>query len=485
MSLLLVLTGLCISATAQGHAADVQLTIDTEHPGAQIPDDFAGLSFEMQNLLPSSTGSYYFNDSNASLIETFHNLGIKSLRIGGNTADVPTLPFPSITDADHLFSFAQAVSSKVIFTFRLRGGGPQDVAPLAKHLMARDRSLVDCFEVGNEPDIYEKSFDRYRSELNRYIKAFDDFGVDRDAKFCGPGTTPSKVEWAREFVQDFGGSSRIRFVTQHAYPGASGRKVSDAAAGRSAMLSTGWVNSYDDFFQSFAHDAESSHVPYRIEETNSYFNGGAKDVSDTFASALWGLDYMHWWASHGAAGINFHTGERVAAADESTTCFYAVFLSSGSNYAIQPLGYAMKAFAVGGHGQVVPVQQTASTALVNLTAYAVLAADKALYVTIISKEHGPNAQNALVTILIPLPYHHAELIRLENSGDTSAKLGTKLGGVPIQDNGVWDGQWQSVNSASRDALSVNVPGGSAAILKFVPDEPAVQIGSRAEVRASW
>ncbi len=486
MSILFALTGLCISGTAQHRAADVQLTIDAEHPGAQIPDDFAGLSFETENLLPSSTGSYYFNDSNASLIETFRNLGIKSLRIGGNTADVPTLPFPSITDADHLFSFAQAVSSKVIFTFRLRAGGPQDVAPLAKHLMERDSSLVECFEIGNEPDIYEKSFDGYRSELNRYIKAFDEFGVDRDAKFCGPGTTPSKVEWARQFVQDFGHSPRIRLVTQHAYPGDSGRKITDAAAGRSAMLSTAWVNSYNTFFQSFAHDAESSHLAFRIEETNSYFNGGAKDVSDTFASALWGLDYMHWWASHGAAGINFHTGERVAAADESTTCFYAVFLSSGSNYAIQPLGYAMKAFELGGHGRVLPVQLKPSTPLGDLTAYAVIATDKTLYVTMINKEHGPHAQNAVVTVLMPFPNDDAELIRLENSGgNVSAKIGIRLGGMSLQDNGLWDGQWQPLSSASKHGVEVNVPPGSAAILKFIPKAPGAQMDSRTEVRRSW
>ncbi len=484
-SVLLALTALCFSAAAQQRDADVQLRIDSEYPGAQIPDDFAGLSFETENLLPSSAGSYYFDDSNSSLIETFHNLGIKSLRIGGNTADVPTLPFPSIRDADHLFSFAQAVSSKVIFTFRLRAGGPQDVAPLAKHLMDHDRSLVECFEIGNEPDIYEKSFDAYRSELNSYIKAFDDFGVDRKAKFCGPGTTPSKVEWAREFVQDFGHSTRIRFVTQHAYPGASGRNVTDAAAGRSAMLSTAWVNSYDSFFQSFAHNAETSRLPYRVEETNSYYNGGAKDVSDTFASTLWGLDYMHWWASHGAAGINFHTGERVAAADESTTCYYAVFLSSGSKYAIQPLGYAMKAFELGGHGRVVPVHLTAPAPPVDVTAYAVLAPDKTLYVTVINKEHGPNAQNAAVTVLTRLAYGRSEVMRMENStADLSAKIGITLGGMPIGDNGVWDGHWQPLSSISTGNLKLNVPRGSAAILKFAPNAPAVQMGTRTEVRPS-
>ena len=29
-------------------------------------------------------------------------------------------------------------------------------------------------------------------------------------------------------------------------------------------------------------------------------------ASNAFASALWALDYLHWWAAHGAAGVNFH-----------------------------------------------------------------------------------------------------------------------------------------------------------------------------------
>jgi hypothetical protein len=61
----------------------------------------------------------------------------------------------------------------------------------------------------------------------------------------------------------------------------------------------------------------------------------------------------------------------VAAADETTTCYYAAFLASAANYSIQPLGYALKAFKIGGHGRVLPVQLTASTPLLDLIAYAV------------------------------------------------------------------------------------------------------------------
>ena len=362
----------------------------------------------------------------------------------------------------------------MIFTFRLRAGEPRDAAPIAKHLIDHYSSRITCFAIGNEPDIYIKTYPAYRDELNRYMAAFTSFGVGPDAKFCGPGTTPSKAEWAREFAQDFGHSERVRFATLHAYPGDSGRKVTDAAAGRSALLSAAWVSSYESFYRSFTPSGQANRLPYRIEETNSFFHGGAKDVSDTFASALWGLDFMHWWALHGAAGINFHTGEEVAAADDTTPCFYAVFLASDRGYAIQPLGYAMMAFGLGGHGRVVPIRLTSGPRMLNLTAYGVLSKDNDLYVTLINKEHGPGARDATVTLVIPAAYTRAELMRLEDpAGDISAKTGLTLGGGTIQDNGVWKGTWKTIDCGRKNGqCAAGVPAGSAAILKFTTHVPS-------------
>jgi hypothetical protein len=312
-------------------------------------------------------------------------------------------------------------------------------------------SSIVCFAIGNEPDIYAKTYPAYREELKRYLAAF---GGGPSAKFCGPGTTPSKAEWAREFAQDFAHSGNIRLVTQHAYPGNSGRAVADAAAARSLVLSTGWVDSYQSFYDSFVPAAKANHLPYRIEETNSFFHGGAKDVSDTFASALWGLDYMHWWAQHGAAGINFHTGEQVAAADETTPCFYAVFLHSGGGYAIQPLGYAIKAFDIGGHGRVVPVHLASGSHGLNLNTYGVLSARDELYVTLINKENGADARDAAVTLVPGAAYTNVEVIRLEApAGDISAKTGLTLEGA-------------RVGVRQKGGFEIRVPAKSAAILKF-------------------
>ncbi len=49
-------------------------------------------------------------------------------------------------------------------------------------------------------------------------------------------------------------------------------------------------------------------IQYRLTESNDYL-GGVPGGSNSFASALWALDYMHWWAEHGASGVNFHNNQ--------------------------------------------------------------------------------------------------------------------------------------------------------------------------------
>jgi hypothetical protein len=45
-----------------------------------------------------------------------------------------------------------------------------------------------------------------------------------------------------------------------------------------------------------------------MDEGNSCFGGGRKDVSDAYASALWAADYVLKAACAGFAGVNFHGG---------------------------------------------------------------------------------------------------------------------------------------------------------------------------------
>ena len=108
---------LCASGASWAQSDAVTVTLSSGNPGATIPSDFSGLSFEEADLLPVS-GKYYFVNTNQPLITLFNTLGVTSLRIGGNTADSGTLP--ANADIDALFGFAEAAKVKVLYALRLK-----------------------------------------------------------------------------------------------------------------------------------------------------------------------------------------------------------------------------------------------------------------------------------------------------------------------------------------------------------------------------
>src|SRR5580692_5062966 len=120
----LVVLALELTASCSFAQSPVSITINPSSAGAEIAPDYLGLSFEMQRVLPDTNGNHFFSPGNRRLIATFKVLGIKSLRVGGDTADRPTLPVPDKTDADSLFAFAKAAGVKVIYTLRLNHGDP-------------------------------------------------------------------------------------------------------------------------------------------------------------------------------------------------------------------------------------------------------------------------------------------------------------------------------------------------------------------------
>jgi hypothetical protein len=454
----------CLLAGSASAQSSVTLAIDTKTPVAAIPSDFVGLSFEMQYVLPGTNGTYFFSPKNRPLIAAFRTLGIKNLRVGGNTADRLSVPVPGPKDADSLFAFAKAAGVKVIYTLRLHQGSAENVVPIAKYIAQHYGAQLACFAIGNEPDVFTKQYSVYRDEWKKYVAAIR--AVAPEAKFCGPCATQTRVAWSREFADDFAKSGFIVYITQHDYPGGDSRHATNVVAARDKLLSSAMLIHYEKFYHAFAAAALSNGLPYRYDEANSFYDGGAKDVSDTFASALWGLDFLHWWAAHGASGVNFHTGDKVAARDMNKPCRYAVFWTSSEGYNVHPIGYGIKAFDLGGHGRVLPLTMSNTDAL-DLTAYAVRHKDRTLLVTIINKEHGADGRNADVTINATGIGGHARVIALNApDGNVAKATGVTLGGAAIADNGSWAGKWTSLHTVGTNQCMVTVPVASAVVVKL-------------------
>jgi len=453
--------------------SSITVSLQPGAAGPEIPADFAGLSFEMKHVLPDANGRHTFQPSNTALSATLHCLGVRNLRIGGNTTDTPSVPIPTHADLDDLFGFVAAAGVKAIFTLRLRRGDPQAAAARAKYLTDHYAKDILHFAIGNEPDFYYQTYPSFLADIRKYIDAITEAAPQ--AVFCGPGTTHDRAEWTRQFATDLGPEGRIRLITQHEYPGGDAHKVTDpekAAAARDRLLAPNLPSTYQRIHDSFVPATVAAGLPYRIEEINSLHNGGAKDVSDTLAAGLWALDYLRWWAAHGASGINFHTGDWVAAADDFTPCHYTAIRTSAAGYAVHPVGYALKAFTQGGRGRSMPAEVSSNPDGVNLTAYSVLADDGAVTVTLVNKEHGVGAKPACVRLAAD-SHPSARTMILTAAGGETATTGLTLGGSAIGDDASWSGSWQDEDPADGSGyFSIAVPTASAVIVTLAGRAPS-------------
>jgi hypothetical protein len=449
--------------------SDVTLTPDFKAPGKEISADFCGLSYETKMLLPNA-GKYFFRGDHAELIGLFKSLGVKSLRVGGNSADAPTVDIPSEADLDQLCAFAQAAGVQVIYNLRLKDqSDPAGAIRIVKYLMGHYRPLINSFTIGNEPNVYFTEYSAYREQWKKFADAI--LAEVPDAQFNGPSATPGKTAWAAEFADDFRAWGHLRLVTQHSYPGGDAQKVPDEAAARLKMLAPAMDESYETFYRKFVPVVLKDHERYRLEEANSLFHGGASGVSNSYASALWALDYMHWWEAHEAEGINFHTGNRRVANETQVPGGYDISYSTPSGLKTHPIAYALKAFSFASEGRSVPVAlafgKGGKDERLNLTAYGVLAADKTLVLTAINKESGSEGKEASITIRAGSEYAEGEMVLLKSpENDVSRVSGTTLGEGTIAGDGTWNGTWSKLPGAAAGEFKVQLPAATAAVVRL-------------------
>ncbi len=294
---------ICAGAIWAGAAlaqSPVALAVLATSPGIAIPADFSGLSFETSNLLPEKKGKYFFSAENKPLISLFTTLGIKSLRVGGGTAEIPKYAVPGTADIDKLFEFAQAAGVKVIYTLRLLNGDPMKAAALAKYIEQHYPAQLTCFALGNEPDwnLYHKA-DARITDYPSYLSRWREFAATivqaaPSATFGGPDTgsnhpVPNAEDtdfngesWTRHFADDEKGSRIVVAAFQHDYIGQNARGVSVEMA-IDAMLSSKWMT--EDYPALFNHVLARVEVEdgllYRMTECNDY-TGGVDGASNAF-----------------------------------------------------------------------------------------------------------------------------------------------------------------------------------------------------------
>ena len=416
-------------------------------------------------LLPNG-GTYFFRADNTELISLFKSLGVSSLRIGGNSADAPTVDIPTEPDLDQLCAFAQAAGVHLIYNLRLRDQtDPAGAIRLVKYLMDHHKPLINSFTIGNEPNVYFTEYSAYRDQWKKFADAI--LAAVPDAQFNGPSATSAKMDWAPQFAEDFASWGHLQLVTQHVYPGGNGQRVPDPAAARLRILSPAMNKSYETFYQKFVPAVLRNHEHFRLEETNSLSRGGADGVSNSFASALWALDYMHWWASHDADGINFHTSDRRVRNETEVPGGYAISYSTPSGLKTHPIAYALKAFTFASEGQTIPISMQWSEEPQNFTAYGVLTRDKSLVLTLINKDSGSDRPDVKVTIRTGTRYSNGEMLLLQSpNNDVSLLSGTMLGGAALAGDGSWNGTWKKLSAPDAGEFALQLPAATAAVIRL-------------------
>ncbi|MCE0498050.1 MAG: hypothetical protein LV481_08915 [Methylacidiphilales bacterium] len=454
-----------------GQDEPVTIAVADNGGSADLPTRFLGLSYEMSMLLPKD-GRYYFDSQDQALIHIFQTLGIKSLRVGANAVDDPRIAVPQEKDIDALFNFARAAGVKVIYSFRLKKGNPADSARLAGYIAAHDADALDSFTIGNEANFYLKTYEAYFAQWKPHYDAI--LQAVPQAMFDAPSVSGNS-SYVPNLVKALFGDGHLAMASDHYYFLGSGRVgEKDPPKTRSRFLSNSLHGNYEKDYAQTGAVLAAQGVPYRIDELNSCYNGGAKDSSDTYASTLWALDCTHWWAAHHILGMNYHTGESVGRDGAFGAANYAAFVQAadGNGFDARPQAYAYLAFSQGAHGHPLEVSVQTDSAF-NFNAYAYRDHDGTIYLTLINKSYGDKAQPATVSLQLPAgadvgSWQRMDLV--EKDQDVAAKTGVTLGGGSIDSQGTWSGQWQSFEGNNSGSLTVRVPPASATILRI----PAVK-----------
>ena len=469
----IVLIPFCLAGWPMGGraAAPVQpvvVTVMDDGKGAELASQFLGLSYESSLLLPQK-GRYYFDAHNTALVNTFKTLGIKNLRVGANAVDDPRIPVPQEKDIDALFAFARAAGVKVIYSFRLKDGNPADSARLARYIADHYGDVLDCYAVGNEPNYYFKTYEAYYAQWKPHYDAI--LKAVPHAMFDGPSAVGT---YALNLAGDVFAEGHLAMVSDHNYFLGSGRVgETNPPATRARFLSNDIHARYQKSYTRLGAVLADKGIPYRMDELNSCYYGGAKDSSDTYAATLWALDCTHWWAAHHLSGMNYHTGESVGRDGTFGAAHYAAFVrqADGRGFDIRPQSYAYLAFSQGARGRSLRVETQAPSSI-DFNAYAYRDRDGSLYLTLINKSHGAAALPVEVSLQLPPEKPSGtwqQLDLAQEHQDVAAKTGVRLGGATISPQGKWAGQWNSAKVGGPVNLIIRVELASAILLHFAPE----------------
>jgi hypothetical protein len=475
-------------------AGALDVRIDGAHPGAVIPSSFLGLSVETPIL-----GSPAIVSQSPTLARLMRALGPGVLRISGVSVDrtqwmaSPEAPAPwravTITPADlrNLASLMSATGWRLLLGLNLGHPVASALVEEARAASAILGSSLAGVAIGNEPDLYtrppsapfrfvlgsaalrppEWGLEQYESEISGLRAALAGAGVR--APLYGPDT--STPRWLEDYADEQGPG--LAALAQHVYPLnrclsgqllERGPSVASLLNARVALRESRRIAAY-------MRVAVSHGLPLRIDEANSVACAGQPHTSDTFAAALWAVDFALIAARHGAVGVNFHGGlGSCLAGGTIVSPWYSPLctLPGGQLYA-RPEYYALLLMRSLEGCAFVPASYRTPR---NIAVYALRAADGSLRVVIDDMET-PDSARASKGASSPAPvwvalraqrsYTRASVVRL-SAPAAGARGGVSFGGSTVGADGGFAVPMPRPLAGTRGSFLVRVTPASVALV---------------------
>ena len=461
----------------------VNVSVTARPAGRAVSGDFIGLSFEMRSL-PAIAGYA----SRGNLVALLRSLGPGVLRFGGVSADEqaawvgragggsatqPGWASTAITEADlaGLAALARASGWRVLLTVNL---GHYDPAAAAQEAAAAQRLLgasLAGIEIGNEPDLFVRKhmrlpgwdFAAYVPQAAAYRAAIRAAAPGVPLAGPDPSTGVAGLRWVRAVAAS--PTLRPALLTDHYYPLSScGYKPTI-----SELLSPNVRRAESEVLGKAIAIAHAHATPLRMDEANSISCEGQPGVSDTFASALWALDYTARAMAAGVAGLNLHDLLDKPDAYSPLIAPSRGALVTGALHAA-PEWYALlaaHALMDGPTGWRPLHTGVAGAAARELSASAVWAADGQLRLLLVDYDP-PGSPPLAVHLRVSHGLAGGSVLRL-TAPSPAATGGVRLGGRVVAPDGTWTPPSALPQAHGHaGALAVQMPPSSAAIVTLSP-----------------
>lgn len=271
----------------------------------------------------------------------------------------------------------------------------------------------------------------------------------------GPDPGHNHPAFLAAFATNEAAHPDVAAVTNYHYPlSACGGHPTTIAQ----LLSAGSVTNETAAAMAVVNAGKQLHVPAAMTETNSVTCGGTTGVSDTFAAALWALDYGLLLASNGVTNADFHGGV--------SGCGPYSPLCTGPNGGLtaQPVFYGMLAATLAGTGT---FESVTNPAAATIRAYAINTG-VGLTVMLDNVQDPAHAGPTTVSLNLGQALHQGQQVLLATSAGSGLSATTRitLGGHPINPDGTFPTPTRTPVAVTGQTAHLTVSPASAAVIQF-------------------